>query len=156
MLLFGWLCFHVFHNGWVYVVTMPKKIKKMKERRNVLSHLNKLTKSFLFFTLYVHITKTTTTKVFIYFNVENACGHDLGLTLVLTSALNYVNFNGIGLPFEHYFLQIPPKPTVIHPLSIKFYSKTFRSPLSALQTLLSALRSHTWVFPIRLLIIVVN
>src|ERR1700738_5575682 len=51
--------------------------------------------------------------------------------IVLTSALIYVYFNGIGLPFQQMFLVIPPKPTVIHQLSIKIYTKNFYSPLYA-------------------------
>jgi hypothetical protein len=60
---------------------------------------------------------------------------------VLTSALIYVYFTGIGLPFQQMFLLIPPNPTVLHPLSVKIYTKNFCSPLSKLCSPLSALRS---------------
>ena len=66
--------------------------------------------------------------------------------IVLTSALIYVYFNGIGLPFQQMFLLIPPKPTVIRPLSVKIYSKNpkSRSPNSALR---SPLYAHILKFP---------
>ena len=67
--------------------------------------------------------------------------------IVLTSALIYVYFNGIGLPFQQMFLVIPPKPTVIHPLFVKIYTKNFCSPLSAL---CSPLYAHILEFPIKL------
>ena len=42
------------------------------------------------------------------------CAH-----IVLTFALIFAYFNGIGLFFLQMFLLIPPKPMVIHPFSIK-------------------------------------
>jgi hypothetical protein len=85
---------------------------------------------------YIHISRTTTTKVFISFNVKNACGHDI---IILGS--HSVDVNPNLCIFQRNWAPFSTNVSINTPFCQNLYQKFM---LSTLQTLLSA---HILEFP---------